>query len=252
MSSSHLSPRDKLKALEKQRSSLESQIKDLLEDIPAEFRDTTKKPKYVDAEGFPRSDIDIWSIAEVRKKVVMLQNDHIALMKQIEGLLLEAFKSNDNHNPQDEQANDDNKVEQKTQETAKAASNQIVDEKEKQDIIASMKAFISNASMETSETNERQSDDLQALQPFYVIDKIFDHSPSYTAGLKCGDLIVQFGSMTHSNQSAKLMQEIVKQSINKQIPVIVRRNPEGIVALTLTPQQWDGKGLLGCHLTPYP
>merc|ERR1712228_663694 len=97
---------------------------------------------------------------------------------------------------------------------------------------------------------EQKKEDLNALQPFYVIDRIFDESPSHSAGLKCGDLILKFGSMTSENRSPEIMQSIVKQSVNKQIPVVIKRNPEGFATLKLVPQKWNGRGLLGCHLTP--
>ena len=63
----------------------------------------------MDNEGYPRSDVDVWGIAEIRKKVVPLQNDHIAIMKQIEKLLLVAFASNNNNSNNDEEKNYDNK-----------------------------------------------------------------------------------------------------------------------------------------------
>eukprot|EP01084_Bolivina_argentea_P269799 458631_1 len=182
-------PRDKLKSLETQRKNLEIEIKDLLEQIPQEFRNVTKKPKYTDHEGYPRPDIDIWRIAEVRKKIVMLQNDHMGLMTQIEQLLMNVF-SNKNANNSDQKQTD-----QKQIETDKSPSviDKIATEKEKNDIISSMKAFISKAETEQRDEEEEQ-EDLNRLQPFYVIDRVFDHSPSHDAGAKCGDLIVKFGT----------------------------------------------------------
>jgi len=38
----------------------------------------------VDSEGFPRSDIDVYSCRHARNKISCLQNDHIALMNEIE------------------------------------------------------------------------------------------------------------------------------------------------------------------------
>ena len=90
-----------------------------------------------------------------------------------------------------------------------------------------------------------------ALKPFYLVDKIFAGSPAQDAGLKSGDLVIQFGSMVNENKSPQLLQEIVKSSINKPIPVTIKRNPEGILGLSLVPKQWSGRGLLGCHLSPY-
>ena len=171
-----------------------------------------------------------------------MQNDHIFMMKEIEQLLMSAFSK----------TNDCNESEMKIE---RQKMNAIVDEKEKSDIISNMKAFMkANANKEENEENEdeQKKEDLDELEAFYVIDRIFDESPSHSAGLKCGDLIVKFGSMTSKNQSPQMMQNIVKQSINKQIPVVIKRNPEGFATLQIVPRKWNGRGLLGCHLTPYP
>lgn len=42
------------------------------------------KGALVDNEGFPRADIDIYSVRVARQKVLRLQNDHKALMKMLE------------------------------------------------------------------------------------------------------------------------------------------------------------------------
>ncbi|XP_012255125.1 26S proteasome non-ATPase regulatory subunit 9 [Athalia rosae] len=38
----------------------------------------------VDSDGFPRNDIDVYQVRHTRHKIICLQNDHKALMKQIE------------------------------------------------------------------------------------------------------------------------------------------------------------------------
>ncbi|XP_009996743.1 PREDICTED: 26S proteasome non-ATPase regulatory subunit 9 [Chaetura pelagica] len=41
----------------------------------------------VDAEGFPRDDIDLYQVRTARHNIICLQNDHKALMKQVEEAL---------------------------------------------------------------------------------------------------------------------------------------------------------------------
>lgn len=41
----------------------------------------------VDAEGFPRNDIDIYQVRQARQTIICLQNDHKELMNQIQTLL---------------------------------------------------------------------------------------------------------------------------------------------------------------------
>lgn len=43
----------------------------------------------VDAEGFPRNDIDVYQVRQARHQIVCLQNDLKALMKEIEQGLIE-------------------------------------------------------------------------------------------------------------------------------------------------------------------
>lgn len=53
-------------------------------------------------------------------------------------------------------------------------------------------------------------------------------------------LIVQVCS-----QTPKSMSELVSNSIGASIRVTVKRNPEGIVRMSLVPNRWAGRGLLG-------
>ncbi|MEE6521813.1 hypothetical protein FKM82_020135 [Ascaphus truei] len=41
----------------------------------------------VDREGFPRDDVDIYQVRTVRHNIICLQNDHRALMREIEEAL---------------------------------------------------------------------------------------------------------------------------------------------------------------------
>lgn len=41
----------------------------------------------VDSEGFPRNDIDIYKVRQARQQIICLQNNHKALMKEIEQLI---------------------------------------------------------------------------------------------------------------------------------------------------------------------
>jgi len=89
---------------------------------------------------------------------------------------------------------------------------------------------------------------LGTTEPFYLVDQVFEDSPAFLAGLKIGDKVLQFGSITRLNKSADAMQKLVKHSTGKKISVTVYRLGEGQVYLQLTPQHWQGRGLLGCNL----
>ena len=78
-------------------------------------------------------------------------------------------------------------------------------------------------------------------------------SPASRAGLQTGDSIVAFGPVQAAEYKgvSESIVPLVKASVNRPIDVVVVRLGDGQVkhmALTLTPQQWSGAGLLGCIL----
>jgi hypothetical protein len=56
---------------------------------------------------------------------------------------------------------------------------------------------------------------------------------------------------SHNHNGLRAVGELVKENVGKVIEVDVLRSDgleESILSLSLTPQPWDGPGLLGCHL----
>jgi 26S proteasome non-ATPase regulatory subunit 9 len=87
------------------------------------------------------------------------------------------------------------------------------------------------------------------LEPFYLVDEIFDHSPAQLADLRLNDQIISFGTVNCTNFSNQAMAEVTRASVGRGITVKVKRE-NATVELVLIPQRWSGQGLLGCHLTP--
>ncbi|XP_050733422.1 26S proteasome non-ATPase regulatory subunit 9-like [Eriocheir sinensis] len=89
------------------------------------------------------------------------------------------------------------------------------------------------------------------LEPFAKVDHVMTGSPANLAGLKEGDLLTKFGSVSADNfRSLTDVSQVVQHSVNSAIQVCVQRRGDN-VSLTLTPRQWSGRGLLGCNLLPY-
>ena len=77
---------------------------------------------------------------------------------------------------------------------------------------------------------------------------------SDSAGLKVGDEVAAFGTVDASNfiragGGLKAIATVVESSQNGAVRVQVVRKRKA-VTLTLKPQRWSGRGLLGCNIKP--
>jgi 26S proteasome non-ATPase regulatory subunit 9 len=172
----------------------------------------------VDAEGFPRSDIDIISVVQDRKQLKELQNDHKAIMKDLEEGLHRVHALDRRHGDYE-----DNAVRARVVQVEAEAPLQTVD-------------------AVTSEPDPRRA--------FALVDEVFENSPSSVAGVRVGDEIVRCKHVTFETPNAlEVFAGLVKASENEELDVVMRRG-ESTMRVTLTPSVWSGRGLLGCHLAP--
>ncbi|XP_067671598.1 26S proteasome non-ATPase regulatory subunit 9-like [Haliotis asinina] len=74
---------EKMKTLMKRKDDLESQVKELHALLDSQKSVGTDGP-LIDTEGFPRSDIDVYSVRHARHQIACLQNDHKEVMREIE------------------------------------------------------------------------------------------------------------------------------------------------------------------------
>ncbi|KAJ1795829.1 putative 26S proteasome regulatory subunit [Coemansia sp. RSA 2399] len=77
---------EQTQALLKQKDSLESEIRDL--ELELRSHGVSKTDALVDEDGFPRSDIDITTVRQIRRSLIYKQNDLKELMKQVESSLV--------------------------------------------------------------------------------------------------------------------------------------------------------------------
>ena len=88
------------------------------------------------------------------------------------------------------------------------------------------------------------------LEPFAAINLVSSGSPADQVGLKVGDSILQFGSLTKRNfTSLSDVARIVQHCKGKTVPVTVKRDALE-VTFPLVPNEWEGRGLLGCNIVP--
>ena len=75
-------------------------------------------------------------------------------------------------------------------------------------------------------------------------------SPADRAGLQVGDGLAEFGSVNAANfTELKAVADVVSNSRGQALTVRVVRGGRSRL-LRLTPQEWAGRGLLGCNIVP--
>jgi 26S proteasome non-ATPase regulatory subunit 9 len=90
----------------------------------------------------------------------------------------------------------------------------------------------------------------QLHTPFVQVDQVSGGSPAEVAGLKIGDLMVEFGTLNSDNfTSLKSVSTIVESSFDQNIRVRVIRDGK-LKTLLLKPKTWSGRGLLRCNIKP--
>ncbi|CRL06005.1 CLUMA_CG018979, isoform A [Clunio marinus] len=168
----------------------------------------------VDAEGFPRGDIDVRSVRLARTQIICLQNDLKELTKSIESGLEKYFHE--------------------SKETL--TSTKIPPE-------------IRNASPDPSTSTSHSTEINQT--PIVVVNLVSPGSPAEDAGIQVRDKILAFGTITSLNfKDLAQIGDLVKNSQNQQVRVKVNRDNK-MEELILVPKIWSGRGFLGCNIVPY-
>ncbi|CAD0205082.1 unnamed protein product [Chrysodeixis includens] len=172
----------------------------------------------VDAEGFPRNDIDVYKVRHARHQIICLQNDHKNLMKMIERGLAEVHSDLLGSNGEGPSVN-----------TASSSNGHM------NGVNGTSSGDSVNIAVEDS-------------QAFAVVGCVHNGSPADVAGLQEYDEILQFGSVNHQNfQDMSQINAIVSHSVGQRVNVRIKRD-HNIMNLTVVPRPWQQPGLLGCHI----
>ncbi|SOV10960.1 proteasome regulatory protein, putative [Plasmodium sp. gorilla clade G2] len=215
---------DEFNELVKKREDIENELKvhmDFLES--PENKNVGMKGNLIDSEGFPRNDIDIYSIRVARNKIICLKNDYIDINKKLEEYIHKVHS---------------------THPVIRVERNKN----------------INNDLLNTPQQITKEEDIQNAKKNiFAIIDEVIDNSPSHKSGLKINDQIFQFGDIIKKNENEQnnysniqLIKEIgnYMKTQPKQILVKILRE-ENILFYHIIPEQTQ-KGLyIGCHISPY-
>jgi len=211
--------KESLFALESKKRSVE----DLMEEIIVRLGTCgcMNDEPLVDEEGYPRGDIDIVSVVHDRKQLKELQNDHKAIMKEMEGGLHRLHALDRRHGD--------------FENNVSAQRSVHVD---------------AEASMCTVDAVTAAPDPHRS---FALVDEVSENSPGSDAGLRPGDEVVACNHVTFETPNAlqvfsRLVTDAAKES--EELCVRVKRG-EFIMAVVLKPSEgWGGRGVLGVHLVP--
>ncbi|GAA5957849.1 hypothetical protein JCM3765_003786 [Sporobolomyces pararoseus] len=94
----------------------------------------------------------------------------------------------------------------------------------------------------------------ESTAPFAKVNSVAPDSPAKLAGLEPNDLVISISSIDSTNhENLAAVGRLVSQSEGKDLPVVVQRSGGKRSVLKLVPKSgWGGRGLLGCHIVPYP
>lgn len=198
-----------VQALIRRKEEIEEQIKANYDVLESQKGIGMSEP-LVDCEGYPRADVDLYQVRTARHNIICLQNDHKAVMKQVEEALHQLHARD-----KEKQARD-----------------------------------MAEAHEEAMSHNQDQNEDLSTQRPFAKVNSVSSGSPASDAGLQVDDEIMAFGSVNTQNfQSLHNISSVVQHSEGKPLNVTVLRRGEKH-QLRLVPTRWAGKGLLGCNILP--
>lgn len=227
-------PTARTRALElmKEREGMEAEMTAIIETLTAPGAPGLSG-NLVDAEGYPRADINIHTIRTQRHRLACLRTDHKLATDQIEKLLHEALGPSP--------------VEEAPEVVSPASASAGVSE------LPSAPVAAAGGAASSSGTNVPSA---PPRPPFAVVDEVTADSPAAKAGLLVGDAIVAFGAISLSSMGtiASAMSALpgcLREHENQSLEVGVNRG-DTYVDLKLTPCKWSGHGLLGCHVVPAP
>ncbi|GAB1290158.1 26S proteasome non-ATPase regulatory subunit 9 [Apodemus speciosus] len=206
--------------LMRRKEEIEAQIKANYDVLESQKGIGMSEP-LVDCEGYPRADVDLYQVRTARHNIICLQNDHKALMKQVEEALHQLHARD-----KEKQARDIAEAREEARNRRLGSSSPVPPQ-----------AFARVNSI--SPGSPASIAKLQRTTGAFYTKNLQDE------GLQVDDEIVEFGSVNTQNfQSLQNVGTVVQHSEGKPLNVTVIRRGEKH-QLRLTPTRWAGKGLLG-------
>ncbi len=189
----------------------------------------------VDAEGFPRADVDVAACRADRHLLAVLSTDHKALSARLEAALHALHAA--------ARAGGGGAANGGAFSTASAAPRRAPRADAPEMIVDEAGRVASAIAVPAA-----------SVQPFATVDEVAEGGPAAEAGVQVGDAVVRFGHATaQSPAPMAAVAAALAAAEGGAVEAVVRRRGAGAavtLTLTLRPRAWAGRGLLGCHLTP--
>ncbi|MCO5556020.1 hypothetical protein L7F22_009564 [Adiantum nelumboides] len=181
----------------------------------------------LDPQGFPRANIDIVQVRGDRHRLSVLRNDHVSITKQIDKNI-EVLHS----------VHVGVTLPQK-----RTAEGEEVTHTHTMAVTGAGPSFITSSEPDRSILGVDSPNGL----PFAVFDEVQEGSPAALDGLMVGDQLIKFGSVEGGDNLLMRLGREGRMNEGNAVPVAVLRR--GVqLQLIVTPRQWSGPGLLGCHI----
>lgn len=193
----------------------------------------------VDAEGFPRNDIDIYQVRQARQTIICLQNDHKELMNQIQTMLNQYHAEIATTDP--ELVNRASALDLKEDERGSGGANITpLDTR----VLVLVNLVSPNSPAEEAVSRKTSYRNINYIRLNYLC---------FLQGLRVGDKIMRFGSINGNNFTHSLTQigEVVRNMQNQNVQLKIKRDNQ-LLDLVLVPKTWSGRGLLGCNIVLPP
>ena len=213
-----------LNRLDAERTHIETEIKQVVLQLQDKNMGGMQQ-SLVDQQGFPRNDVDVHATRILRNTLATLNTDHKRIMTQLE------INLHDLHRVDAEKIN--HNIHHSSAQTAAAA--------------APLPCF--------AEPNSTKAAARSTHRAFAVFDSVAANGPAAIAGIRTGDMLERFGDLHESNHdNFRALARYTQRCIGSEIVVAVSRRGDNGTAeqlqLILVPGEWDGPGLLGCHVRP--
>lgn len=196
----------------------------------------------LDAQGFPRSDIDVHGVRNQRNRYATLRTDHEKITAEIEKYLYMALA------PPADKTGENGPSEPPSAASSTAAPTPPSD--------------VATAGSSSVRSEPIQPPNTASAFPrrsaFALVDVVTENSPAATAGVEVNDKIISFGAISlrafpTPQHAMQALPGLLREHENRAVDVVIDRGEDDAVqslTLSLSPRKWSGAGLLGCHVIP--